>query len=145
MMKQIQTRLAPSLVEYLHRIVREGWAESESEALRLIVTERALRDANSETVSPFEYRPAKVPRKASRDKGRLCVEVMERPVKEAPVSEVSETVPDCTEDVPISEGNSERKYPPVSPSEYWKRHKVDLSSMSEEEKAQFIAKFGDDF
>jgi len=133
-MKQAQTRLSESQMEYLRQIVREGWAENVSEAIRLIVTERMARDSGLEAISPFEYRPAKVPRKVSRNKTVLHVEVIEATDVKPSATVIAEVVAE------------EEPAPDLSSTSYFDGNiSADTSALSDEERAIFEAKFGKRF
>jgi len=55
------TRTTPEIDEYLAAIIREGYAKNESEAIKLILLERMLRDKGGRP-SPFKYRVGPTPR-----------------------------------------------------------------------------------
>jgi len=65
------TRTTPEIDDYLNAIIREGYARNGSEAIKLILLERMLKDKGGK-VSPFKYKVGPTPRntKGKRREGR---------------------------------------------------------------------------
>ena len=63
------TRTTPEIDTYLREIISEGYAKNESEAIKLILLERLLKDKGGKP-SPFKYKVGPTPRNTKGKKRR---------------------------------------------------------------------------
>lgn len=119
---------------YLSRIVKTGLAKKEGEAIKLIIFERMLADAKKGEISPFEYRPARKKRCASK---KLRIEIIGKEAA-APVLRPAAS-PQLPAETKKAETIEETKDPAAAAADIQKKplfsqpSKVDCSKMSAEE------------
>lgn len=72
------TRLPENLEDYIRTIKNKGYASSESEAIKLIVLERMMKDKERGKISPFEYQIKKDKKKTRKDLSSIPTDNVER-------------------------------------------------------------------
>ena len=100
-MAQIQARISRETLDYLEKVKKDTIAESISDAVRLIITERMIKDRERGEISPFEYIPAPTPRKRKKRARKIEGEYIPAPIVRGaspplhpPVSKEDKTYPE---------------------------------------------------
>ena len=79
-------RLSREIIDYLGNVVKDTNARNTTEAVRLIILERMLKDKTAGEIAPFTYVPAPTPRdrKAKRSRTIKTGEITALPLRDAP-------------------------------------------------------------